>query len=92
MKEHISEEFLSILRGVIISYCKKCVVKFDSLVVSETKCSKSVGRATEIDGFIESGEVGLSGPMLCALRKWQLTEPSIILNGDVYIVDSLNEI
>lgn len=92
MKESIQEDFLSIIRGAIFSHCKGCGVKLDSVVVTDIQCSRSVGRAAEIGGYVTSEEVSVSGPMFCALRKWLLTGPSIVLYGDIYFVDTYEPI
>ena len=92
VKENIEKDFLGVIRGVIISHCEACNVNFDSVVVTESECSRSVGRAAEIGGYVASGNVSVTGPMFCALRKWLLTGPSIILDGSIYFVDSRKEI
>lgn len=84
----LEADILIIFRSAIIANCQDCVVKFDSVVILDIKCSRLVERAAEISGYISAGEISESGPMFCALRRWQLTRPSIILNDLVYSVDS----
>ncbi len=86
-KERIKAQLLNIMTSAVVSLCQDCVIDFNSLMGTVT-CSEKVKGAAEINGFVTSGDVSQTGAMFCALRKWQITGPPIVLDEQVYYVDS----
>ena len=82
-KELIKDEFTSVLQGAVIAYCPDCLVR---IVVSEIVCSYAVEDAADIKGYVTAKMVGQTGAAFCALKRWQLSGPSVILQDSVYFI------
>ena len=88
LKQHIANTFSEDLMNIIRVECQNCSISAANLqIIDVPKCSQQIDRGAVFRGEITSNEISQTEKIFCALNRWQVRGPLVLINDQTHRVD-----
>ena len=88
LKQHIANTFSDDLMNIISIECQNCSISAANLqIIDIPRCSQLIDRGAVFRGEITSNEISQTEKIFCALNRWQIHGPLVLINNQTHRVD-----